>query len=307
MVKCTEEGFKKKIENIHNITKEDYTLLSEYLGWDKPITIKCNRCGTIMTKNGNSFTSKKVKSFCRCYNQSENWLLIKKDFEKWKENQKDYNILEDFKGIRVSLKVICLKCNGTQNRTPLSLIKGDGCLICENKHSIKKTTEFFQKELNNLYGEEYTVIEEYKGADTPILIRHNICNKIYKVKPHNILTNKGGHCPICKIKSKGEKRIQRFLEKNNIIFEEQKRIDIIKQMPFDFYLPKYNLLIEYQGQQHFFPVEKFGGEESYKKQVKNDKIKKEIALKQKFNYLTIKYTDYEQIESLLAQRLSEME
>jgi hypothetical protein len=34
----------------------------------------------------------------------------------------------------------------------------------------------------------------------------------------------------------------------------------LRKAPFDFYLPDYNLLIEFQGRQHYEAVEKFGGE-----------------------------------------------
>ena len=45
----------------------------------------------------------------------------------------------------------------------------------------------------------------------------------------------------------------------------------------DFYLPDYNIAIECQGIQHFEPCEYFGGTEGFKKQIKRDKIKKELC------------------------------
>ena len=50
-----------------------------------------------------------------------------------------------------------------------------------------------------------------------------------------------------------------------------------KHMKLDFYLPDYNVAIECQGGQHFFPVEHFGGEEVFKKQLESDSIKRKLC------------------------------
>lgn len=54
--------------------------------------------------------------------------------------------------------------------------------------------------------------------------------------------------------SKGEAKIQKILEENNIYFETQKTFKDCKDqgnLKFDFYLPNYNCCIEYDGIQHF--------------------------------------------------------
>jgi len=43
----------------------------------------------------------------------------------------------------------------------------------------------------------------------------------------------------------------------------------------DVYIPKYNIGLEYQGAQHYHPVEFFGGEEAFEKTKERDRIKKE--------------------------------
>lgn len=53
--------------------------------------------------------------------------------------------------------------------------------------------------------------------------------------------------------SKGESLIKGWLTEHNIAFETQKTFDdlkLIRPLKFDFYLPKYHILIEYQGIQH---------------------------------------------------------
>jgi len=46
---------------------------------------------------------------------------------------------------------------------------------------------------------------------------------------------------------------------------------------YDFYLPEYNLLIEFQGGQHFKPIEYFGGLKAFKLSKERDIFKKELA------------------------------
>ncbi|WP_270939779.1 hypothetical protein [Romboutsia lituseburensis] len=49
------------------------------------------------------------------------------------------------------------------------------------------------------------------------------------------------------------------------------------QMSYDVFIAGLNLAIEYQGKQHFEPVEFFGGEEVYRKTVERDKLKKQLS------------------------------
>lgn len=83
--------------------------------------------------------------------------------------------------------------------------------------------------------------------------------------------------------TKGEIAIKKFLVKNKIKFVTQKTFKTcrnIRPLRFDFYLPKFNILIEYQGHQHFYPVKrsKLWSDEKclieFKKTKQNDKIKK---------------------------------
>lgn len=62
---------------------------------------------------------------------------------------------------------------------------------------------------------------------------------------------------------------------------------------FDFYIPKYNVLIEHHGHQHFKPVEVFGGELYFKETIKNDEAKRALAKERGFYLLELSYTQME--------------
>ncbi len=47
----------------------------------------------------------------------------------------------------------------------------------------------------------------------------------------------------------------------------------------DIYFPKFNIGIEYQGDQHYYPIDFFGGEASFIKNKQRDEVKKQLCLK----------------------------
>jgi hypothetical protein len=100
-------------------------------------------------------------------------------------------------------------------------------------------------------------------------------------------------CPKC-YSSKGERRIRKYLIKHHIKFEEQKKFEEcknVRQLVFDFYIPKLNACIEFQGQQHYESVKLWGGEEGFKRRQINDQIKRDYCKKEKIKLLEIPYWD----------------
>lgn len=59
--------------------------------------------------------------------------------------------------------------------------------------------------------------------------------------------------------------------------EYQYRCEWLGLQSFDIFLPDYNVAIEYQGQQHYEPVDFFGGEESFEKNAERDEKKRRLA------------------------------
>ena len=124
------------------------------------------------------------------------------------------------------------------------------------------------------------------------------------ISPSNLL--KGHGCPEC-VNSKGETIISEYLKENNINYISEYTFDDCRNkrpLPFDFYLPDYNLLIEYDGEQHFEPVDFFGGEEQFEYQKYNDNIKNTYCIKNNINLIRIPYWDFDNIEKILDEVLS---
>jgi hypothetical protein len=119
-------------------------------------------------------------------------------------------------------------------------------------------------------------------------------------------------CPICKT-SKGEIKIENYLVENDFIKNEdyisQKEFDGLVglgngNLSYDFYLPKYNLLIEFQGMQHKKYHKGFHKEkDDFVKQIEHDRLKKQYCLDNYINLLEIWYDEMDNIEEILNREL----
>ncbi len=131
-----------------------------------------------------------------------------------------------------------------------------------------------------------------------------LCNKSTCEHPHEweaMIFNrvKGTSCPIC-ASSKGEKAVGKILKNKKIKYVPQKKINIDKKrLYFDFYLPDLNAAIEFDGIQHFEPVDFFGGEESFLNCQIRDWLKNIYCSERGLNLLRIHYLDFDQIELLI--------
>ena len=110
----------------------------------------------------------------------------------------------------------------------------------------------------------------------------------------------GKGCSKCSNNYKGEIAIGNFLTEYKIEFEEQKRFNDCKDsntLPFDFYLPQYNLCIEFDGIQHFEPIKRSKtmsdkqAEKNLKYTQNHDKIKTEYCKNNRINLLRIRYDE----------------
>ena len=195
----------------------------------------------------------------------------------------------------------CRKHNIEWNAIPYGILSGWGCKECKYEKiadSKRKTHEQYVKELREV-NPDIEVIEKYIDCDTPILHKCKKDGYEWRIRPANLLI--GYNCPVCG-ESRGERKIRQWLEKNNISYIYQHKYEDCKDvnpLPFDFYLPTYNILIEYDGEQHFRPIEYFGGQEKFELQQKHDKIKNEYCEKNNIPLLRIPYFKYDNVEEEL--------
>jgi len=188
-----------------------------------------------------------------------------------------------------------------------------------------KCNSFAQWGVDNL-GEDF--LERYwdykKNIIDPWEISRGVSTKVWikcqEINCHNVyfvscacFSIQNSRCPICNI-SKGEYKIHTFLNVNSIFNIPQKEFDGLLgtgngNLSYDFYIPKYNLLIEYQGEFHDRAIryknETQGMSElRFIKQKEHDKRKKEYAQDNRIKLLEIWYWKFDDIEDILENELN---
>lgn len=196
----------------------------------------------------------------------------------------------DFTGFENNESIINIKCqkHGWFKMKASNHLHGQKCKKCSK---IVYSNETFIKICSerhfNLYDYSLTHYESCKSIIKIICPTHGVFKQ-------NARTHfRGSGCPKCEL-PKGEIKIKGILEKNHIKFEQQKRFDACKykkELPFDFYLTDYNTCIEYDGQQHFFPVKYWGGVKNFENQKIKDEIKNNFCYSENIKLFRITYKD----------------
>jgi hypothetical protein len=303
MKKHNTKNFIEKAVRIHG-TKFKYDLV-EYKGVKEKIKIICNHDHIFeQTPNDhlNGHGCKKCSGWgAMKFNNNEFLDRLNKVYG----NSLIYNDVI-YKGHDEPVTLIC-PLHGDFIKKPKDLIiKKSGCPKCgyiKSTNKRKKTNDEFieisNKIHNNIY--DYSLVD-YKRANTKVKI---VCKQhgVFEQSPKDHIHQNQG-CSLCS-SSKGEKLIRLYLTNNNIYFEEQKRFeDCInpssqRVLPFDFYIPKFKTCIEFDGEQHFSPVEWFGGVEKFNYIVIRDNVKNEYCKNNNIKLIRIKFNQITQINKIL--------
>lgn len=289
--KLTQEEFEINVKNRHPNLK----ILGEYKGSHIKILTKCLTCGyEWMCQPSNIYALVKGTGCPKCGRQRDSINKAtsqKKVIEKLKKifPQYDYSKVI-YKNSDTKICIICPKHEEFWT-TPSNLYAGHGCSKCSfeksSKSKLSNTKEFIEK-AKVIHGNYYDYSKvEYISAKIPIII---ICPKHgeFKQTPNSHLNGSG--CPKCK-RSKGELLVENILKSKKLTFISQYKVNNFK---IDFYIPNTNTFIEYNGAQHYIPVQYFGGEIKFKKQQERDSYIKKYCSENKINLIEIPYTKTEE-------------
>ena len=216
----------------------------------------------------------------------------------------DIRIIGKYAGNNKKIECQCLTHNQIFFITPHHLLYGEtGCQECialKNHQSGLKTHEQFIQDLYSV-NPNITVIGLYNGAKYKIEVECKKCGHVWEPEATSLLCGYG--CPGCTF-SKGEERVKIYLCNHDVVFERQKKFPDLKgiggfPLSYDFYLPEYNLLIEYQGEFHDGTAT-IQTKDGLERQQQNDLRKKEYALNHNINFLEIWYYDFNNIDCILS-------
>lgn len=279
------EDFKKS-ESYNNVE-----IIGKYTGVKSKIKVRSKH-------NGEEFymTARNLLS-----GKGINKVLNSENFDiRLKELGIPFTRLEKYKGNKERISFSCNECGAIIIRTPNDMFNYKTCPTCNlRKRRVAYANDFIKKaKEKRIDFDEFKIdISNYINKDTKIRFKHTICGRDFEMTPHSFLVPENG-CPYCKM-SYNEKYIYNFLEKNNVIFEYQKKFEDcrnINMLPFDFFIPSKNLLIEYDGEFHFKPIK---GKKALEKVKINDSIKDNYSRNNNLKLLRIPYYVNEHIDFIL--------
>lgn len=179
-------------------------------------------------------------------------------------------------------------CGNIKNITTDSLHSGTKSCGCLQKEIAKETLAQNMKDKITKVGDILEGFEVLEVEFKPTNAGHNeawvkticpYCNSIFWTRAHYLKVKDVNSCGCKKIMSKGEEKIKQILDTNNISYEQQKVFKDCKDktpLRFDFFVDD-NYIIEYDGEQHYFPVAFSGNlseaQNQYEQNIKRDEIK----------------------------------
>ena len=208
------------------------------------------------------------------------------------------------------LNYIC-ECGNKSKITWGSFKLGHRCLKCGHQ----KTTEARRIDYNtvkNIFENAgcKLISKTYENSNTPLKFLCS-CGTESKITLYNF--SNGSRCSNCsKKRSRGERKIQNILKSMGIeYFTEYQETGCAdaRVIPFDFAIKKENKLlglIEYDGIQHFKPIEFFGGYKNLKETKRHDQLKNEYCDENNIPLLRIPYTEFNNIYSFINSFLVEL-
>lgn len=307
------------IQNIKlwcKLNNKPFELLSiEFENSNKKLKWKClkENCGEIFNATWGSISFGEGCGYCRGLQVGLSNCLATRNPElakQWHPTLNgDLNPYDVTCGCRKNVWWQCEKghewLSDVANRT-----NGQGCPYCT--HNPRASKEYNLLIINPELCEEWDYVknekcpEEYTpGSNQKVWWICKECGHKWETQIN--FRNRGRGCPECCI-SKGEKRTKKWLEENNIFFVSQKEFCGLlgikgKNLSYDFYLPNYNLLIEYQGEFHDGNTRK-QTKKDIQRQQEHDRRKREYAQNHNIKLLEIWYYDFDNIEKILEKYLS---
>lgn len=311
---------------VKNLVNDEYTVMGEYLKSKVKIKIRHNSCNHIYEVAPNDFFKGR-----RCPKCAGN---LKKTTDMFKKEvyslvDYDYSVLGEYINDKSKILIEHIKCGNKYLTKPNTFLNGHRCPDCSRKKYVVVKGEHGTRErVVKRYRVGLPPLEKSLGyifpeltiewSDRNILSVHHIysksnkkawwkcktCSYEWETRVSTRTGKQKSGCPVCN-ESKGERRIREYLDDINIEFVPQKEFDNLigtggGNLSYDFYLPKQNILIEYQGKQHEQFVKMIHLEkENFLKQLEHDRRKREYAEIHNIKLLEIWYWDFDKVEKIL--------
>jgi very-short-patch-repair endonuclease len=223
----------------------------------------------------------------------------------------EYSVLTDYTTCHQKVRFLHHICGFEYMCSPNKFTsQGRRCPRCAGKERF--TLERVNEIIGILGKGEYTLLsKEYKNNHEDLKIKHT-CGFVYMVPLNEFKA--GNRCPRCaRSRSRGEELIEDILTKYGIDFRRNVHIKGLyskkgNRLEMDFYLPKFHVFIEFDGEQHFAPT-RFSNKDAAKRKFEllqeNDMLKN-LFFKDRKRYRLLRYNYKQNAEFIERELLTEL-
>lgn len=285
----------------------------EYSGFNtRNLRVLCGSCHNEFITSLSSITNGNGRCYsCGQKESAVHWQTDREyHFSKFKQmcEESVYTLLsslEDYQNCYSKLRYLCPK-HGEQIGSYTKFVQGYRCPECGKESMSGKNRLSIEELINriNIGGNTLLNPQEYIRNSEPNLRIQCSCGEIFTTSLVNYEQGVASVCPTCSKKmSSGERLIKNFLEINSIDFIPQYKFNDCRDkrcLPFDFYLPDYNCIIEFDGQLHFEPI--YGEEQLFYTQ-RHDKIKNEYCHNNNIKLIRIPYWESQNMNNIITYEL----
>lgn len=306
-IKLTDSIVSERVQQILK-NKNNYQLHNiQFNGSKSILTIQCLNDGCIWNPGYKNFI-KGVSNCPRCSGSEflSDEIIIERldDISETKGYQ--YTVVQNL-GSKSTLVVTCNKGHVWDSNYTKLYLNNYGCKVCAN--NTKLTDDFVYRKVSSVcstksYRLESIIYDGYYSNITLECEMHGEWTTTYEN-----LCMMGTSCPSCsrsERESLAVKDITKIMIKNGIKFIKEAVFDGCedkRKLPFDFYLPEYNTVIEYDGIHHYKPVTLWGGVENLKYTKLHDEMKNKFCSDNNIKLFRIKYNENheDKIENIIEE------
>jgi len=302
----TQEKFIDKAGEVHN-GKYNYEKVN-FINTVRKVIITCTEHGDFsQTANKHLSGQKCPKCVHNFKGTNESFIAKAKEIHGVKYNYERTNYISNHKKV-----IITCPTHGNFEQSPANhthKTNPQGCPKCSGRYPLN-SDEFILRanEKHDFYYDYSKVV--YESMTSKVII---ICPFHGEFEQQSSVHLNGSGCQKCRL-SKGEQKIQKALKDLNVQFEQQYSFQdcrFVKPLPFDFLIRigENQLLIEFNGEQHYSPV-KFGGladntaDDKFAQVKKRDEIKKDYAIKNGIPLLIIRYDETNRVLDIIDEFLN---
>lgn len=295
----------QRANEIHN-HKYNYNEV-DYIDAFTKVNVVCEKHGNFRLTPSKHVSGKQGCYKCWSDERRDMWI---KQAQEIHANRYNYDNVQ-YVNFTTKVEVVCNQHGSFWVRPDEHIIKHpkirpyQGCRKCFPSNIKLVPQQYFEK-ASNIHSNKYDYTESiYMGSEKPITIKCKLHGD-FVISEASRHINRGRGCLKCsKHNSSAEQIICGLLDQSKIEYEYQKRFDDLfshngTHLVYDFFIPSLNLLIEFDGAQHFTPNtlhHRVAG--TFDLLQLHDKKKNKYAKDNGYRLYRIKYTECKHLDSII--------